>query len=313
MSDVFISYSRKNLTFAEELFEELKQQNITAWVDWKEIPSGAGWWDEITRGINAASTFVFLMSNDSLSSAVCALELAHAIENGKRIIPVRIEDPDFNTSISVRPANELFQKMLRERDLFKLVGIGRENLQEHNWIFFRTDAQGNNIPFETSVKELIDTVKTDLELERQRARLLVRMKDWKDSEQVDDFLLIGSEIDDAENWLETVQSTEISEYDESLPKLKTYIKLSRERNDELKRQRQEYIDARKESEQQAEFARKEREKAEQQAKNAKRASKRSERLALIAGVATLIAVIVGIITGISANNSQAQAKNASIK
>ncbi len=49
MSDVFISYSRKDIAFARLLKESLKKSQVDAWIDWERIPVGEKWWPEIRR------------------------------------------------------------------------------------------------------------------------------------------------------------------------------------------------------------------------------------------------------------------------
>src|SRR5262245_51645370 len=57
MTDVFISYSRKDTGFVRRLHDALAAQSRAAWVDWEDIPRAADWMDEINRGIDAADTF----------------------------------------------------------------------------------------------------------------------------------------------------------------------------------------------------------------------------------------------------------------
>jgi hypothetical protein len=204
MADVFISYSRQNIAFAEKLAEALKDRELSAWVDWQNIPRSAGWWEEIKRGIDIASTFVFIMSADSLGSAVCTLELAHAIENGKRIIPVVIEPPNFEQSFgriaAVQP-DAVLSGMLAGRDLLMVVRDNRTVIGHINWVFFGTTPQGDDKPYDVSLDELIETVNTDLMHNRRHARLLVRAREWEQGNRADDLLLIGNEVADAETWL----------------------------------------------------------------------------------------------------------------
>lgn len=82
MSDVFISYSRKNKSFAQQLFDRLESSGRDSWVDWEGIPFSANWRRQIRRGIESANTVVFIMSPASLASPVCQLEIAHAISCG---------------------------------------------------------------------------------------------------------------------------------------------------------------------------------------------------------------------------------------
>jgi hypothetical protein len=39
LSDVFVSYSRKDIAFARVLHDALKARNLDTWIDWQDIPS----------------------------------------------------------------------------------------------------------------------------------------------------------------------------------------------------------------------------------------------------------------------------------
>ena len=65
MSDVFISYSRRDIDFVRHLFDQLKARDREAWADWQDIPPTADWLAEIYSGIEAADTFLFVISPDS--------------------------------------------------------------------------------------------------------------------------------------------------------------------------------------------------------------------------------------------------------
>ncbi len=88
MADVFISYSRKDKEFVRQLHEALAAHNRDTWVDWEDIPPTAQWWTEICAGIEAADTFVFVISPDAARSKPCFDELEHATKNNKRIVPL---------------------------------------------------------------------------------------------------------------------------------------------------------------------------------------------------------------------------------
>ncbi|WNZ45770.1 toll/interleukin-1 receptor domain-containing protein [Leptolyngbya boryana CZ1] len=88
MTDVFISYSRKDKLFVERLHNALKDQGRETWVDWQDIPLTADWWQEIERGIEGTATFVFILSPDSIASEVCTREINHAVKHNKRLVPI---------------------------------------------------------------------------------------------------------------------------------------------------------------------------------------------------------------------------------
>ena len=81
MSDVFISYSRKDKDFVRRLHDSITKANRESWVDWEDIPTAADWWREICNGIEAADTFIFVISPDSVESNVCRDEIVHAVQH----------------------------------------------------------------------------------------------------------------------------------------------------------------------------------------------------------------------------------------
>lgn len=92
MSDIFISYSRKDIAFARILNDLIQARGLESWIDWKDIPPTADWLEEVFQAIEGADTFVFVVSMASVSSETCSKELSHAIENHKRIVPIVVED-----------------------------------------------------------------------------------------------------------------------------------------------------------------------------------------------------------------------------
>src|SRR5262245_29798299 len=110
MSQVFISYSRRDTEFVKSLAEAFKKQERDIWVDWEDIPLTADWLEEIYDGIEGADNFAFVISPDSINSDVCAKELEYAVQHKKRLVPL----------------------------LHREVGGGlrvHDALSSHNWIF----------------------------------------------------------------------------------------------------------------------------------------------------------------------------------
>ena len=109
MSHIFISYSRKDIDFAQKIVDALAANNLDTWIDWKSIPKGEDWEQEIYRGIEEADAFLFLISPDSVKSEMCNKEIAHAVKNNKRIVPIVIRDADAKTiPIVVSKLNWIF-------------------------------------------------------------------------------------------------------------------------------------------------------------------------------------------------------------
>lgn len=85
MTDVFISYSRKDIAFARLLHQALNENDLETWIDWQA---------EVYGAIEGADAFVFVISETSLNSEICGLEIAQAVQHNKRLIPIVIKDVD---------------------------------------------------------------------------------------------------------------------------------------------------------------------------------------------------------------------------
>jgi hypothetical protein len=131
-------------------------------VDWEGIPPTAEWMKEIHAAIEAADTFVFVISLDSAASEVCKLEVEHAAKQHKRLVPVVYRDV---------PANRV-----------------PEVLTKLNWIFFRQQDD-----FNPSFQTLLKALDTNLDWVHGHTRLLVRAGEW-DREKRDSSELLPGRI-----------------------------------------------------------------------------------------------------------------------
>src|SRR6266498_3229669 len=167
MASLFISYSRKDIEFAQKLTATFKSQDLDFWIDWEGIPPTVDWWKEIAKGIEEADVFLFLISPDSAKSKVCGQEIGHAAKNGKRLIPVVVRDIKADES----PAE----------------------LKPLNWIFLReTD------DFNAGFNKLITAIKTDYEWVQAHRQLQVKALEWERNNHENGFLLHEEELQDAE-------------------------------------------------------------------------------------------------------------------
>lgn len=148
MTDVFISYSRRDGEFVRDLYGFLSEAGRDVWVDWEDIPPASQWEQNIYDSIDAADSLVFVVSANSLASEYCLAELGHAQGRGKRIVPLASDgaDPD----------------------------AAPEGLRQLNWIWLRgTDDR------DEAFAKLTRALDTDLEWSRAHTRLLVRAVEWE--------------------------------------------------------------------------------------------------------------------------------------
>lgn len=92
-SDIFISYSRKDLEKAKEIVADIqKHVGITPWFDLEGVETGAKFANVIAEKISACVVFVLLYSTRSRESEWVQRELEFALDEHKRVCPLLIED-----------------------------------------------------------------------------------------------------------------------------------------------------------------------------------------------------------------------------
>jgi hypothetical protein len=85
--NVFISYSRDDLAFADQLRVALQGFGFGVTIDRDDITGGDTWKKRLSDLIRDADTVLFVLSPSSASSPTCAWEVKEAVALGKRILP----------------------------------------------------------------------------------------------------------------------------------------------------------------------------------------------------------------------------------
>ena len=158
--DAFISYSREDAGVAKRLRAALGERDQVVWIDTEGILAGADWQARIMRAIEACTAFVFLISPDSIRSAVCMRELDQAAALNKLIVPVVIRAVALDglpSGMSARAAISI-----REGD-----------------------------DFEVGLSSLIEALRADVSWRNQHTRLAGRAREWLDAGRDRSFLLRG--------------------------------------------------------------------------------------------------------------------------
>lgn len=170
MTDVFISYSRRNEAFVRRLREALGAEGKDVWLDKEDIGPAVEWRRDIELAIEGADIFAFVITPDSLVSEHCRRELEHAVAKRKRLAPVLHREPD---GLSVP-----------------------EELASRNYVFLRSDRE-----FAAGVASVVAAIEDLPEWARAHTRLLERAELWDHRGRDASFLLRDSDLRDAERWL----------------------------------------------------------------------------------------------------------------
>lgn len=171
---VFISYSRDDVEFADQLHATLIIGGYDATIDRHGIHVGEDWERRLGDMIRSADTVVFLLSPSSARSAACAWEVAQAVHLGKRIIPIACRPLD---GAPPPPA-----------------------LAALNYIYLYREPRKPGTGFGAGLLDLRTALNTDLDWLREHTRLLQRASEWHGGGQLTIRLLSGRDIEAAKAW-----------------------------------------------------------------------------------------------------------------
>jgi hypothetical protein len=172
--NVFISYSRGDLGFSNQLDAALKVTGFDPTLDLHGISGGEDWKSRLGNLIRDADTVVFVLSPSSARSEICAWEVGEAIRLGKRIIPVLS-----------RPLDG---------------AIPPPQLADLNYIFFYEEPRSPGSGFGTGLLALVTALNTDLNWLREHTRYLQRATEWDAGGRPANRLLSGADIAAAQAW-----------------------------------------------------------------------------------------------------------------
>jgi WD40 repeat protein len=172
---VFLSYSRQDLGRAEHVREQLIAAGFGAYLDKHDILPGEPWQERLARLIETADSVVFLLSPDSVASAICDWEVNEAERLFKRILPVVIRDVS--------------------------AGDVPGRLKRLNYIFLR-DAVEQVAGF----AQLNAALRVNVDWVREHTRLGSLAAEWGRRDRAPDLLLRGAALAASELWLSQPQA-----------------------------------------------------------------------------------------------------------
>src|SRR6516165_2544365 len=258
---VFISYSRDDVEFADQLDAALNAYGFECIIDRQGISGGEDWKRRLGNLISEADTVAFVLSPTSARSEICAWEVEEAARLGKRILPV-----------NCRPLKGASPPP-RLRDL--------------NYIFFHADPKAPGSGFGTGLAKLVAALNTDFDWLREHTRYLQRAIEWDTGGRPANRLLSGDDIAEAKAW--------VARRPKSAPEPTAlqldFIRASeREAAARLSEQRKQ-LDAMAAAQAEREKALHEAEEALKQAADAQRRRARIRNIALV--VVSILAVLAG--------------------
>ena len=91
MTQIFISYSRKDIAFARRLAGDLEKAGYVVWWDITDLRGGDDWVRVIPEAIETSDFFIVVLSPHSTASEWVRKEYTQALSLRKRVIPLMLE------------------------------------------------------------------------------------------------------------------------------------------------------------------------------------------------------------------------------
>ena len=127
--NIFMSYSRRELGFVDDLVSKLEGEGYNVWLDYRVLIPGSPWKGQIDKGLQDADSVLLVVSKASLASKYVALEWQHFLETNKRLILL----------------------------IFEAVDLPKE-LEKYEWVDFRGS-------YQAGLKELLSQLKQPIKEE----------------------------------------------------------------------------------------------------------------------------------------------------
>jgi len=104
MSQVFISYSRRDINYAQRLASKLRELDFHVWMD-DRIKTSTDWWQQIHKALTECTAYIVIMSPGSEESDWVQREITIAESLKKWAFPILLEG---DTNIAMSPIWSIF-------------------------------------------------------------------------------------------------------------------------------------------------------------------------------------------------------------
>ncbi|MEM1280199.1 MAG: TIR domain-containing protein, partial [Cyanobacteria bacterium P01_H01_bin.152] len=191
MSFIFISYSRQDQAYVDQLVQALTQRHLPVWLD-NEINHGQAWNRVIREQLDQCQVFLLVMSPRAEQSPWVRNEMLYAINKRKAIFPLLLEGEHWFDVLSWQGADVTDGSLPPER-FFEDVGSHFPN----------AGATAESLPVQTVVEERIPPtpatpiktvmppklatqaveLKSEKGIDYRRLRDLLKAGEWREADQ----------------------------------------------------------------------------------------------------------------------------------
>ena len=107
MGHIFISYSKKDIVYAEKLINALRREGFNPWLDMQALQAGTYWPDRLHAAIKDCDAYILIMSRHARKSQWVPEELVVAKSKGKPIFPLRLDGTELFLGIQTVQAEDV--------------------------------------------------------------------------------------------------------------------------------------------------------------------------------------------------------------
>jgi len=119
MGHIFISYSRRDIVYAEKLINALRREGFNPWVDMEGLGAGTMWLRRLQKQIVTCDAYILVMSHNSYNSTWVPDELVVAKTKGKPIFPLLLDDTEIFLAVQTVQMEDVRGGKLPSEDFYR--------------------------------------------------------------------------------------------------------------------------------------------------------------------------------------------------
>lgn len=155
---LFVSYSHRDTAKVYPILDALYDRKYRLWYD-ESCETGNDFRDELRERIKGSEAVLLFVSESSMSSPFCGMEIIVARENGKRLYPIYLDNPAVPPAFQILLANthhgtpdnmdKLIKSMVRD-----LPAVTMDRLTTEGAVLKKCEDNGKTIEVDEGIREI---------------------------------------------------------------------------------------------------------------------------------------------------------------
>ncbi len=155
---LFVSYSHRDIAKVYPILDALYDRKYRLWYD-ESCETGNDFRDELRHRIESAEAVLLFVSEASMSSPFCGMEIIVSRENGKRLYPIYLDDSVVPPAFQILLANthhstsdnmdKLIKSMIRD-----LPAVAMDRLTTDGAVLKKCEDNGKSIEVDEGIREI---------------------------------------------------------------------------------------------------------------------------------------------------------------